>query len=99
MTWTEDRCTVTESFEMMNQFHHRFVPRGWDFPAGYAKESPVSRVAGHRAAFCFSGNEEYDIMINGKKIGGNAQRRPGDAVLQHGSIPLSIDREQRGLLF
>lgn len=43
-------------------------------------------------SFCFSGNEEYDIIAGGKKIGGNAQKRTPGAILQHGSIPLSLDR-------
>ena len=32
--------------------------------------------------------ENYDIMIAGKKIGGNAQRRLKDVIFQHGSIPV-----------
>ena len=40
---------------------------------------------------CSASREKYDIIINGKKIGGNAQKRKRKAVFQHGSIPLSID--------
>jgi len=43
---------------------------------------------GERTAFCFAGKEEFDVMVNGRKIGGNAQRRLRGAILQHGSIPL-----------
>jgi lipoate-protein ligase A len=43
---------------------------------------------GERTAFCFAGKEEYDVLVNGRKIGGNAQRRMRGAILQHGSIPL-----------
>jgi lipoyl(octanoyl) transferase len=43
---------------------------------------------GGRAAFCFAGKEEFDVLVNGRKIGGNAQRRLRGAILQHGSIPL-----------
>jgi lipoyl(octanoyl) transferase len=39
--------------------------------------------------FCPDGKEKYDIVINGKKLGGNAQKRGKDVFLQHGSIPLS----------
>ena len=42
-------------------------------------------------ALCSASREKYDIVINGKKIGGNAQKRKRDAIFQHGSIPLSID--------
>ena len=43
---------------------------------------------GRRTAFCFAGKEEFDVLVNGQKIGGNAQRRLRGAILQHGSIPL-----------
>lgn len=41
-----------------------------------------------RDNFCYGANEDYDIIINGKKIGGNAQRWLKAAVFQHGSIPV-----------
>jgi len=40
---------------------------------------------------CSASREKYDIVINNKKIGGNAQKRKREAIFQHGSIPLSID--------
>jgi lipoate-protein ligase A len=42
---------------------------------------------------CSASHEKYDIVINGKKIGGNAQKRNRQAVFQHGSIPISLDWE------
>ena len=51
---------------------------------------------GQRTAFCFAGKEEFDVLVNGQKIGGNAQRRLRGAILQHGSIPLE-SRVQQGL--
>lgn len=42
---------------------------------------------------CSASHEKYDILINGKKIGGNAQKRNRQAVFQHGSIPISLDWE------
>ena len=48
-----------------------------------------SRCAPHE--LCSASREKYDIVINGKKIGGNAQKRKRRAVFQHGSIPISID--------
>lgn len=50
----------------------------------------------HRNAahpLCSASHEKYDIVINNKKIGGNAQKRNRQAVFQHGSIPISIDWE------
>lgn len=43
---------------------------------------------GRRSALCFAGVESCDILISGKKIGGNAQRRLKNVIFQHGSIPL-----------
>lgn len=41
--------------------------------------------------FCFASKQRFDLMINEKKIGGNAQRRKKDIIFQHGSIPQDID--------
>lgn len=41
-----------------------------------------------RVPFCFAGHESYDILLAGKKLGGNAQRRLKQAIFLHGSIPL-----------
>ena len=48
--------------------------------------------------FCFANRERYDILINGKKIGGNAQRRKKGMIFQHGSIPLKSDLNKALLL-
>jgi len=41
---------------------------------------------------CFSALARYEISVAGKKIVGSAQKRLHNALLQHGSIPLEIDR-------
>ncbi len=41
--------------------------------------------------FCFSSWEPYDLIVDNKKLGGNAQRRSHDIIFQHGSIPLTVD--------
>ena len=40
---------------------------------------------------CFSFPTPNEIEINGKKIVGSAQKRDKNALLQHGSIPVSMD--------
>lgn len=42
---------------------------------------------------CTSSYEKYDIVINGKKIGGNAQKRSREFIFQHGIIPFCVDFE------
>lgn len=43
---------------------------------------------GERTPLCFAGVESCDILVNGRKIGGNAQRRLKNVIFQHGSIPI-----------
>jgi len=45
---------------------------------GKALSFAERRDLGRKTAFCFSGREKYDILINGKKIGGNAR---GDFII------------------
>ena len=40
---------------------------------------------------CSAACEKYDLVIRGKKIGGNAQRRNRQAIFQHGVIPCQIN--------
>jgi len=40
---------------------------------------------------CFLAPNRNEIMVNGKKLVGSAQKRSADAVLQHGSIPITAD--------
>jgi lipoyl(octanoyl) transferase len=55
----------------------------------FAMESPEGRQK-IKSTFCFSSFEDYDILVRGKKIGGNAQKRKKKIILQHGSVPLSL---------
>jgi lipoate-protein ligase A len=60
--------------------------------AGFADEMGLAKADSREfASFCFASNEDCDILIKGKKIGGNAQRRRRDVIFQHGSIPLKLD--------
>jgi lipoate-protein ligase A len=43
----------------------------------------------HRPLLCFMDKDPEDIVTNGAKIVGSAQRRRGGAVLQHGSLLLA----------
>lgn len=45
-----------------------------------------------RTGFCLASREHHDVLLNGRKIGGNAQRRMKGLVFQHGSIPLRLER-------
>lgn len=42
---------------------------------------------------CFLSPSRYELMVNGRKIVGSAQRRVRRSFLQHGSMPITCDRE------
>ncbi len=48
---------------------------------------------------CFEGPSAYEIVANGRKLVGCAQRRTNRAFLQHGSIPFSIQWQTLSCLF
>jgi len=53
----------------------------------------------NRSPFCFSLTAKYEILVNGKKIMGNAQKREKGAVLQQGSIMIDNYRSLISQLF
>ena len=56
-----------------------------DFKARYATAESVS---------CFTASARYELQVDGRKIVGSAQRRNGNVLLQHGSLPLSARHRQ-----
>ncbi len=48
---------------------------------------------------CFGSTSRYEILVEGKKVAGSAQRRFKRAFLQHGSILFDIDREMVEAVF
>lgn len=67
--------------------------RGLGLEARSAIETPTAEPFGRRTAACYAGRERWDLTVDGRKIGGNAQRRGRRAIFQHGSIPISLDWE------
>ena len=56
------------------------------------EDSHASLVQKHpKEASCFSSPSWYEIVVQGRKIAGSAQRRAGGAFLQHGSILIGYD--------
>ena len=90
--------SVKDSFRVLTGFLLEFY-RSLGLEARYAVDAePARSDLGARTAFCFAGRETYDIMIDGRKIGGNAQRRLRNVIFQHGSIPV-VNRAQAGLTY
>jgi lipoate-protein ligase A len=42
---------------------------------------------------CFVSPSSYEVAVGGRKIIGSAQRRSKGVIMQHGSLPISLDRE------
>lgn len=87
---------VKESFKHLSSFLVEFYSQlgleagfAQDFLSGTLSEN-MGRL-GEYGNFCFSSCEHYDLLIEGKKIGGNAQKRRKGIIFQQGSIPQAVD--------
>jgi lipoate-protein ligase A len=90
--------SIKDSFRVLTGFLLAFY-RTLGLDAAYAVDvAPEGTRLGERTAFCFAGKESFDILANGRKIGGNAQRRLKGVIFQHGSIPLQ-NRVGKGLSY
>lgn len=78
---------VKESYRTVCGFLIRLY-HGIGYTAEYACDTEYELS---HSDICLAGNESYDILIGGKKIGGNAQRYTREAVFQHGSIPMRLE--------
>jgi len=84
---------IKESYECICTFILNFY-RKLGLDAKYAKDNEKIELS--KNEYCQVGFEAYDILVNGKKIGGNAQRRTKKAIFQHGSIPIkSLDDSKK----
>jgi len=48
---------------------------------------------------CFNSSNWYELLVNGKKISGSAQRRFNSKVLQHGPILIDFDHNKNNSIF
>jgi lipoyl(octanoyl) transferase len=85
------RCFAKEAY----RFLCSFIVEAYNSMGLEAGFSLIADKPPGRGWVCFRERERYDIVINGKKIGGNAQRRKKGLIFQHGFIPLypDIDRQ------
>ena len=90
--------SVKESFRILTAFLLRFYADLGLAPRYAVDHVPAGTQLGERTPFCFAGKESYDIVVDGRKIGGNAQRRLRNVIFQHGSIPL-VNRAAEGARF
>ncbi len=53
---------------------------------------------GGGAVSCFTASARHELQVDGRKLVGSAQRRTGEVLLQHGSLPLSSRHKELGAL-
>ncbi len=82
--------SVKESYEYLCSFLLHFY-KNLGLHVEYAKDIKKELS---KSFFCQEGFEAYDMIVDGKKIGGNAQKRTKDLIFQHGSIPLKNDTRE-----
>ncbi|NIQ93986.1 MAG: lipoate--protein ligase family protein [Desulfuromonadales bacterium] len=69
--------------------------RSFDLPAELVPgRSSGGRPSGGDRSVCFTAPSSYELVVDGCKIAGSAQKRGQGAFLQHGSIPLEMDLEK-----
>ncbi len=92
-TFSLKGMNVKKSYEYLCSFILEFY-RSLGLKPVFAKDEKSIEL--QKSSFCQVGFEPYDIVINGKKIGGNAQKRSRDKLIQHGSIPLKKIEHPKG---
>ncbi|UWX58286.1 lipoate--protein ligase family protein [Chlorobaculum sp. MV4-Y] len=85
--------------ELIYQMVHETIARalaGVGVDAEFCRTQPDFRVryATAESVSCFTASARYELQVGGRKIVGSAQRRQGNVLLQHGSLPLSARHRQ-----
>ncbi|WP_419673772.1 lipoate--protein ligase family protein [Aliarcobacter butzleri] len=88
-----DNRSVKETYKLICSFILEFYSN-LGLKASFAKD--IKSIVLSKSPFCQVGFEAYDIIVNGRKIGGNAQKRAKNVIFQHGSIPIkSIKNDEK----
>lgn len=83
---------IVSSYKIICSFLISFYKK-LGIEAEFACDDPEFKTSGELSALCFAAKEKYDIVSNGRKIGGNAQKRSRGVIFQHGSIPFRFETE------
>jgi lipoate-protein ligase A len=86
-----EKRSVKQSYEYICEFILNFY-KNLGLNPNWAKDILPDSLS--HSSFCQEGFEPYDIIIEDKKIGGNAQKRTKNLILQHGSIPIKTDKRK-----
>jgi len=78
---------IKESYRYLSRFILRVYEK-LSLKSSFASDQSFSS---YQSDICMAGKEAYDILFNGLKLGGHAQRHTRDVIFQHGSIPMDFD--------
>ena len=79
--------TVTASYRVIAGVLQNAL-RTFALPVELVPGQPRGQVG---RAVCFTAPAQHELLLDGCKVAGCAQKRRGQAFLQHGSIPLELD--------
>ena len=98
---TEDHPSIPKSIREAYRILTKGILEGYRNLGIHAEFAYPSReeTIKDRSAVCFEQAAYYEMVIDGKKLSGNAQTRKKGVLLQHGSIPMSIDENMLFDLF
>ncbi|GAA0467009.1 biotin/lipoate A/B protein ligase family protein [Alkalibacillus silvisoli] len=83
--------TVTEAYKVISQGlleGYRLLGLDAEFSI------PEGKLNQTGSAVCFDEPSWYELVLNGKKAAGSAQTRQRGVILQHGSVPISINFDE-----
>lgn len=82
--------SLLDSYRVISEILQRAL-QALGLPAALVPGKPRSGQRPLTRSVCFSTPAQYELLIDGRKVAGSAQKRHGQAFLQHGSIPLEMD--------
>lgn len=97
---SEDHPNIPQSVREAYHILSKGVLEGYrnlGIDADYAL--PEREAMREKTAVCFEKTAYYEMIVDGKKISGNAQTRKNGVLLQHGSIPNKMDADMLFDLF
>jgi len=94
IAWPEGSHTLTEHYRLIGlALAHAFTHLGLAVRLARPQRSVLQERQAPSPA-CFAALSRYELSVSGKKLVGSAQKRGQHALLQHGSIPLRLDRQR-----
>ncbi|MFC4557907.1 biotin/lipoate A/B protein ligase family protein [Virgibacillus kekensis] len=87
---SEDKDYIPTSIQAAYYVLSKGVLEGYK-QLGIEADYATPEKKAERTDVCFEKPAFYEMLVNGKKVSGNAQTRKQGVLLQHGSIPMSMN--------